>query len=376
MSEFENAMMRQVLSVPELLAEVYKDVEPQVRYVLTTPEIYSIKKVVLTSCGDGYAACLAAKRAFERFLQIPIEVVDPLSLGRYYQMKWVGESPCDPLVIAVSNSGMVTRVVEAVERMRAHNALTIAVTGNPDSPLGKAAEKHIVPRIPKFESSPGVRSYAVLQMIVYLLAIRMGEVRLKYTMDQANEYRKEVREMPAHFLQDAESVCDLALQVAKEFADCTSAEMIGCGADYGTAWYGHEKMYEAAGIPAVHLDSENWFHVNYFLKDVKNTLTMVFASKENEAASRTAELVTRLNQMGRKFVLVTDDENLEAPYRFLTPKSENGLFMAMCGHAVPALVAGYLAAMREEPYSRGFKGIWAEGEGVYNTVNSEKVCVD
>ena len=83
MSEFENAMQRQVLSVPELLAEVYKDVEPQVRYVLTTPQIYSVKKGVLTSCGDGYAACLAAKRAFERFLQIPIEVVDPLSLSRY-----------------------------------------------------------------------------------------------------------------------------------------------------------------------------------------------------------------------------------------------------------------------------------------------------
>lgn len=376
MYDCENAMLRQVLSEPELLTEIYKDVEPQVRYVLTTPQIYSVKKVVLTSCGDGYAACLAAKRAFERFLQIPIEVVDPLSLGRYYQMKWVGESPCDPLVIAVSNSGMVTRVVEAVERMRSHNALTIAVTGNPDSPLGKAAEKHIVPKIPKFESSPGIRSYAVLQMIVYLLAIRMGEVRLKYTMDQANEYRREVRELPGMFLKDAEAVFAKTLEVAKEFKDCTSAEMIGCGTDYGTAWYGHEKMYEAAGIPAVHLDSENWFHVNYFLKDVKNTLTMVFASKENEAHSRTKELVTRMNQMGRRFVLVTDDESLEAPYRFLTPASGNGLFMAMCGHMVPALVAGYLAAMREEPYSRGFKGIWAEGEGVYNTVNSEKVSID
>lgn len=376
MSEFENAMLRQVLSVPQLLEDIYKDVEPQVRYVLTTPQIYSVKKVVLTSCGDGYAACVAAKRAFERFLQIPIEVVDPLSLGRYYQMKWVGESPCDPLVIAVSNSGMVTRVVEAVERMRSHNALTIAVTGNPDSPLGKAAEKHIVPKVPSFERAPGIRTYAVLQMIVYLLAIRMGEVRLKYTMDQANEYRREVREMPGKFLADAEDVCALALEAAKEFADCASAEMIGCGADYGTAWYGHEKMYEAAGIPAVHLDSENWFHVNYFLKDVDKTLTMVFASKANEAHSRTCELVTRLNQMGRSFVLVTDDETLEAKYRFLTPESENGLFMAMAGHAVPALVAGYLAAMRSEPYSRDFKGIWAEGEGVFNTVNSEKKVFD
>lgn len=93
MSKFENAMLRQVLSVPDLLEEVYPDVEPQVRYVMTTPEIYSVKKVVLTSCGDGWAACLAAKRAFESFLQIPIETVEPLSLARYYQMKWVGESP-------------------------------------------------------------------------------------------------------------------------------------------------------------------------------------------------------------------------------------------------------------------------------------------
>lgn len=376
MSEYENAMLRQVLSVPDLLEEIYADVEPQVRYVLTTPQIYSVKKVVLTSCGDGYAACLAAKRAFERFLQIPIEVVDPLSLSRYYQMKWVGESPCDPLVIAVSNSGMVTRVVEAVERMRDHNALTIAVTGNPDSPLGKAAEKHIVPKVPKFERAPGIRTYAVLQMIVYLLAIRMGEVRLKYTMDQANEYRKELKRLPREFLQNADVVCAKALEAAKQFRDCASAEMIGCGADYGTAWYGHEKMYEAAGIPAVHLDSENWFHVNYFVKDVKNTLTMVFAAKGNEAESRTRELVTRLNQMGRQFVLVTNDETLEAPYRFLTPDSDNCLFMAMCGHMVPALVAGYLAELRQEPYSRDFQGIWAEEPEMYSTTVSEIVRFD
>lgn len=116
-------------------------------------------------------------------------------------MKWVGESPCDPLVIAVSNSGQAARVIEAVERMRAHRALTIAITSNADSLLAKAAEKVIVPMIPEFEKSPGVRTYAVLQMIVYLLAIRMGEVRLKYTMDQANAYRQELKRLPAEFFE-------------------------------------------------------------------------------------------------------------------------------------------------------------------------------
>lgn len=39
--KYENAMLRQVLSVPELLEQVYPDVEPQVRYVLTTPPRFS-----------------------------------------------------------------------------------------------------------------------------------------------------------------------------------------------------------------------------------------------------------------------------------------------------------------------------------------------
>lgn len=376
MSEFENAMMRQVLSVPGLLEELYPDLEPQVRYALTTPQIYSIKKVILTSCGDGYAACLAAKRAFERFLQRPIEVVDPLSLARYYQMQWVGESPCDPLVIAISNSGQAVRVAEAVTRLREHNALTVAITGDPESPLGKAAEKVIVPTIPAFEGAPGIRSYAVLQMVIYLIAIRLGEVRLKFPMDQANLYRQELKSLPKDFLKNADEVCGLALEVAKQFKDAASVEAIGCGADYGTAWYAHAKMYEAAGIPAVHLDSETWFHINYFVKDVNRTLTFVFAAKGNEAESRTRELVERLNQMGRDFVLVTNDESLQAKYRFLTPDSDNCLFQSMAAHMVPALVAGYLAAMREEPYSRGFQGIWEEADGMYSTTVSETVLLD
>lgn len=376
MNAYDNAMLRQVLSVPDLLDEVYPDVEPQVRYVMTTPELFSVKKVVLTSCGDGYAACLAAKRAFERFLQIPIEVVEPLALSRYYQMKWVGESPCDPLVIAVSNSGMATRVVEAVTRMRAHNAMTIAVTGNPESPLAKAAEKRIVPNIPKFESAPGVRAYAVMQMILFLLAIRMGEVRLKYSMDQANEYRRELRSLPRAFLSDAPAVEELALSVARRFQDAASAEMIGCGADYGVAWYGHAKLYEGVGLPATHLDSETWFHLHYFVRDVERTLSMVFASLGNEGESRTRELVARMNQQGRALVLVTNDDTLEAPYRFLLPASDTPLFLAMASHLVPAMVTGYLAALRGEPYSRGFEGIWAEGEGMYSTTVSETVLMD
>ena len=82
----------------------------------------------------------------------------------------------------------------------------------------------------------------MLQMIVYLMAIRMGEVRLKYTMDQANLYRKELLQLPERFLADADQVQALAMRTAELFKDAQSAEMIGCGADFGPAWYAHAKM--------------------------------------------------------------------------------------------------------------------------------------
>lgn len=366
----DNPMRRQVYSVPALLRAVYPAIEPQVRYILTTPEIFSVKKIILTGCGDCWCAALAAKQVFETFLAIPIEVVSPLALSRYYQMKWVGESPCDPLVIAMSNSGQVTRVVEAVSRMRKHNALTLAVTANPSSPLAQAAEKVVALEIPAFESSPGVRSYAAMLMTLYLLAVRFGEVRLRYPMDEANARRHELLRLMDCMEQDLPVWDETAQALAQRYANLRCGEMIGAGCDYGSAWYGHEKLYEATGIPATHLDCEDWFHVNYFVRDVQNILTMVFEDDQNEAASRTAELVQRLGGMGRAFALVSNREGAAAPFTFAMPKTGYGYFSPLVQFAPPALTAAYLAELRGEQYSRGFEGIWHESPGDPSTTNS------
>ena len=44
----ENAMCRQVESLARLIRDIYPDLEEQTRSVLTTPEIYMLKKIVLT----------------------------------------------------------------------------------------------------------------------------------------------------------------------------------------------------------------------------------------------------------------------------------------------------------------------------------------
>lgn len=372
----DNIMLDQVMSLPDLMSDIYPDLENQVRYILETPEIFSIKKIILTSCGDGYAACLATKRAFEQFLAIPIEVVDPLDLARLYQTKWVGETPCDPLVIALSNSGRVTRVVEAIERMKRHHVMTLAITSNSDSMLAQAADKVITTRFAPFPHCPGVRTYAVQLLALYLIAIRFGEVRLRYTMDEANLYRQELRGLLAATLSAPTEFIQKMERIALANRETNSVEWIASGADQGTAQYAVYKCYEAIGIPASSVNSETWFHINYFLKGMKQTLIVVFDSLHNPCSSRTHELIARLKQMEIPFVLVTNDVTLDAQYRVLLPESDCDIFMPMASFVVPAVLSSFLAKLSNEPYQRGFLDIWSEGDAVASSSESEIIIWD
>lgn len=93
------------MSLPELMRQQYADLEPKTRTVLSTPEIFNIQRIVLTGCGDSYAALLAVKPAFEKYAKIRTEVVPTIDLARDYEKKNLGYAPQSPLVIAVSNSG-------------------------------------------------------------------------------------------------------------------------------------------------------------------------------------------------------------------------------------------------------------------------------
>ena len=65
MTQFDNAMRRQVFSLPELIRSQYQDLEPKTRSILSFEEIFNIQRIVLTGCGDSHCAAMAVKHTFE-----------------------------------------------------------------------------------------------------------------------------------------------------------------------------------------------------------------------------------------------------------------------------------------------------------------------
>lgn len=361
-----NAFIRQVLSLPELIEQQYHDLEPKARKALTTPEIFSIQKIVLTGCGDSYAASLATKHAFEMLTGLPCEVVPAIELSRLYSRKQLGFAPYNPLVIAVSNSGSVVRVAEAIQAARKHGAFALGITGKRDSLLGQSVDKIMDLNVPPFESAPGTRSYMISVMSLLLVAIRIGEVRGCYTMDTAMDMRYDMLEQGKQLAALLPEMCEQVYEIAKQWQGMEAYDFIGTGFDYAAAWFGHAKVFEALGKYAMHINSEEWLHMNFFMRNVDKIGTVIVANTTNPAMSRNKELIQYAHDLTRPLMVITDggkeDFGVDTNY-IKVPRSQFEINMPLTQFAPICLLAGFVMDMIGEVDGRGCQGVWEIAKG-------------
>lgn len=374
MKKYDNPMCRQVFSLPELIRGQYEDLEPKTRTVLTFQEIFNIQRIILTGCGDSYAAGMATKHAFEMLTGIPTEVVPAIELSRFYCEKHLGVDCRNPMVIAVSNSGSVARLTEAVKRAALHGCFVLGVTGNEKSPLAENCDKILKLDIPPFESAPGTRSYAVSVMALLLLAIRIGEVKLKYTMDTAMDMRMDVKnqgDLLEELLPEMDEAC---VKLAGEWKDFPCFDFTGSGFDYATAWFGYCKILEATGRYAMHINAEEWFHLNFFARNVSEIGTVVVGNTTSPGLSRTKELVHYAKELGRPLAVITDGskEDFQEDVTYIkVPSPKYPVSMPVTHFAPVCLLSGYISEMIGEKYGRGCEGPWSFAEGGAGVKNSE-----
>lgn len=363
-TNYDNPMRRQVYSIPDLILQQYEVMEPRIREALSFEEIYSLQHIVITGCGDSMAAGMAVKQAYERLTGLPIDLLPAIDVARFFPKKRVGGAPNCPLVITVSNSGKVSRVKEAIMRMNELGALTLGMTSGRGTPLGSVCQKVIDTSIPSFESAPGVRGYLASLEALLLLAIRIGEVRGRFTMDQANAYRKDIKNCAPLIKECLDEVDDKVFAISEKWADFTGYDYVGAGIDFASAWYGHAKMIESAGKYAMHINTEEWLHLNFFMKQVSTTGTVAVIDDDNPSLGRMKETLHYMQVMKRPLMVITDCEGLEVPEEACVrmPKTKYDITSPFLFFLPAALLAGYIGAITGEPYSRGFRENWAFAE--------------
>jgi glucosamine--fructose-6-phosphate aminotransferase (isomerizing) len=317
---------------------------------------------------------MAAFSSFKRLTRLPVEVVSAIDLARFYDERYFGFAPNNPLIIMVSNSGNVARVVEAARRAVGKGAFVLGITGNPDSPLGVGATRVLHLEIPSFPSAPGTRSYIVSLLALLLIAVRIGEVRGRYTMDEAMAIRRDIGSQANILEQMLPDMDRRMLALAQAWRRLEAWDFVGAGPDYATAWYGHAKVFEATGQYAMHINSEEWLHLNFFARRPDAIGTVVVASSGNAGLSRTKEAIAYMRSLGRPLLIVSDQPwdgfDTNGLEFVITPASAFADSFPLVQCAPINLLIGFVMTLLGEKPGRGCTGPWAfakNGAGVRNS---------
>ena len=364
----QNALSKQVKDfaalVPGYIDEMYAAaVDAAAKIAEKDSALVRPSDVYVTGCGDSYCASMAAAPALRALL--PGCTVHPVRANDL-----AGQIPSfmlkkGVLAMGISASGTAQRVLDGMVRAKGSGVFTIALTGNATTPLGKACDSVVaLPKPEVVSPTPSVLSYAVSCLGVIFTGVGLALAAGTITKEQAKGYREDAKAYCVACGDLCQEQADDIFALAQELQDCDGFDFVGDDADFATAYFGSCKFAEGFGPFTVYDDSENWEHVNYFIKDTHHMATFAVISKSSPSLSRQLELLPVVEHLERKGVVVTDlpAESIaqkglhiislpEAPVSWLAPAAN---YLAL------SLLASYMTVLDGEPFFRGFAGPWGK----------------
>lgn len=254
---------------------VKQNARPTLNNLLTALEsrdLSRINHIFITGCGDSYYSALANRMSLMETTGVYVEAIEALEFSRYV----VNHMPANSAVIGVSNSGTVSRTIEAVARARQKGALTFAITTKMEAPLAQAADIPLIvnspPNIKERPDgppvvTPGTVTYVASLVGVYCVGLAMG-LRLGNLNENAAKVRlAELERLSDDMSVTIESLTPAIHNYAIRLAPHKRVIILGGGPNFATAHFGVAKLFEALRHPASAVEMEEWAHEEYFVTD-------------------------------------------------------------------------------------------------------------
>ncbi len=289
------SMLAGIHQQAEWLARGPRELLDEARRRLTGP---APPRIYLAGCGDSHYAGLSARLAFELWSGIPTQASPALELSRY-ELELV---PPGAWAVCVSNSGRVTRTVEAAERAHARGLVAVGVTYDPDSLLARAVDATLAYRYEDHGFGPGTISYVASLGALYALALRAAELSGRLGGGQVEERLRLIEAQADATVRTIELSGPGAERLGRELPADARIDVLGGGPSLGTAFFGRAKLIEAAHSPGGAHELEEWAHEEFFCTG-PGTTTIVVAPP-GASAARAVEQLEAARELGATAVAV------------------------------------------------------------------------
>lgn len=295
-------LLDDTLKLPDTLSASFDAVAESVMVALDGCDVSEIDAIFLGGSGDLHHSALATEFAFERLTRVPTRALTSMSLGLYHARTLTPRS----LVIQMTFSGKTARAVEAATLAGLAGARVWGLTSVSGSPLTQLSERSLLkPDTGRNEAA----GYPVTMLLLYLVAIRLAELREQINADDAHR----LRAMLKRGITDMRATLDQCLPVARtlveRFLEMDHALFLASGPTFASAVNGSARIFEAVGLNASAQDIEEWVHLNRWVDETRSPSFVIVPRGPGRGRAR--EVLEAMSVLAKPSVAITDDTERE-----------------------------------------------------------------
>jgi glutamine---fructose-6-phosphate transaminase (isomerizing) len=193
---YETFMLKEIYEQPDAIRETIGDRVRHGRLVLDglgleDEDLKALRRIVILACGTAYHAAVVGRYVVEEWARVPVEP-DIAS-------EWIYRNPVigrDTLVIGISQSGETRDTVHAMKLAKEKGAHTVAITNMMGSHITREVDSTLFTRCGLEVGVAASKTFTAQVALLYLIALKMAQVRETLPADEVEFILDEVYELP------------------------------------------------------------------------------------------------------------------------------------------------------------------------------------
>ena len=298
-------------------------------------------KIFFVACGTASHAGHVGKYVVENLARVSVEV-DIASEFRY-------RKPIlskDTLVIVISQSGETADTIAAMREAKNQGLKVLAITNVKGSTISREADAVIYTQAGMEISVASTKAYITQLLVIYLLAIRIAQIKGQISESKASELLAELKAIPEKAKQLLDSKESVQRFAARRFRD-KSTFFIGRGMDYALAMEASLKLKEVSYVHSEAYAAGELKHGTIALIE-DNTLVVALAT-QHTLLEKTVSNIQEVKARGAFVLGVLQNKDAASSDQmddcFIIPDTLD-IFAPMLG-VIPMQMFAYYAAVQK-----------------------------
>jgi glutamine---fructose-6-phosphate transaminase (isomerizing) len=304
---FETFMLKEIFEQPEAVAETIGDRVRHGRLELEglgmpDEELKHLARMVILSAGTSYHAGVAGRYAIEEWGRVPVE--------HDIASEWIYRNPVideKTLVLGISQSGETRDTIQAMQLARSMGAHTVAITNMMGSQITREVDSVLYTRAGLEVSVAASKTFTAQLSLLFLIALKLAQVRETMPKDEFEFILDEVYELPAkleQFLQGDHPIDE----IARHHYDKPFFLYLGRNIGLPVALEGALKLKEISYIPTEAYSAGEMKHGPIALLD-ESTPVVVVATQHKRVYEKIVSNIQEVRARGAHVIAIATDGN-------------------------------------------------------------------